>query len=119
MKPILTYVYSYYDNLSMFKRQIKEWKSYKKAMKDRLEIIVTDDCSQKTPIQESFPVLKNFDIPITIFQIKENVQWNWLACRNIGAHHSKSKWLLLTDMDHMIDKRDTKKLFNFLSGPQA
>jgi hypothetical protein len=39
---------------------------------------------------------------LRVFSIEEDRRWNWLAARNIGAHHAEPGWLLLTDMDHVV-----------------
>jgi len=38
-----------------------------------------------------------------------------LACRNIGAKHAKSDWLLLTDMGHMLSAQSMVLLLRVLS----
>ena len=115
MKKRLTFVYAYYDNKGMLIRQLQEWEQYPKEIKDQLSVIVTDDCSSKQPITELIPEFEKSSIDLTVYRITKKVPWNWLACRNIGAHYTKTKWLLMTDMDHMIDKQDAPKLFNVLN----
>lgn len=105
----LTLIYSYYKNKGMFIKQQQNWAEYTPKMKKAIEIIVTDDC---TPSEQSIdraiiqPIYPN----MRIFKIKEKVPWNWLQCRNIGARYSESDWILLTDMDHMIDFNTAKGL---------
>lgn len=113
MNKLITFVYAYYDNPNMFLRQMEEWNVYPNEIKKQLDIIVTDDCSKDKPLSDLPLNLKNIDI--RRFQITEKVQWNWLACRNIGASKANTKWLLLTDMDHMVDSVDIGDLFNFLN----
>ena len=111
MEKELTYVYAYYDNKTMLERQIKEWQKYPDNIKQKLEVIITDDCSSKQPISELISKFKRVDFATRIFRITKKVPWNWLACRNIGAHYAQSKWVLLTDMDHMVDRRDVETFF--------
>src|SRR6185436_13220201 len=63
-----------------------------------LKVIVVDDGSPSKPL--ALPD----DLPCAIrgFRIERDVPWNWLAARNIGAHHAQDGWLLLTDMDHEV-----------------
>ena len=119
MKKLLTYVYAYYENKQMLQRQLQEWQSYPQYVKDDLAIIVTDDCSSKQPITELCQDFKASDLDLKIFAITKKVPWNWLACRNIGAYHARTKWLLLTDMDHMVEKHDIEHLFLYLKSSRA
>lgn len=111
-KSLLTLVYSYYNNFVMLHRQIEEWDKYSQFVRDRLSIVITDDNSKKMPMPEiDFPEgVKGLQYRIT----GEKVPWNWLACRNIGAFHAKSKWLLLTDMDHMLSVGAAESLMHTL-----
>lgn len=100
MKPLITFVYSYYKNAGMFKIQQMNWISYPREIRDRIEFIVTDDCSQVTPARDN--IISNNKIDMSVYEIQKKVQWNWLECRNIGAHHARGQWILLTDMDHLV-----------------
>ena len=100
MRPMLTLVYSYYENWKMLQEQLKFWSEYPPNVLKHVEFIVTDDCSTNAPLNSAFVLPANLNI--RIFRITKKVPWNWLACRNIGAHHAKGDWLLLTDMDHVL-----------------
>ena len=111
---ILTLVYAYYDNPNMYRRQVQEWNSYPDWVKRRIQIIVTDDCSTKWPLRDVEE--KPDGVKIKRYQITKKVQWNWLACRNIGAYYSKAEFLLLTDMDHMVPVESAAKLMEMMVG---
>jgi predicted glycosyltransferase involved in capsule biosynthesis len=97
----LTLVYAYYRNFEMFKRQLQEWGRYPEEIRNQIEFIVTDDCSPKGQIHLAIPFIPA-GLNIRLFRITEKKAWNWLACRNIGAHHAAGGWILMTDMDHMV-----------------
>lgn len=99
----LTFVYAYYRNPAMFRRQLEEWGAYPDSLKSRIEFIVTDDCSPKGRIDECIGDIPK-GINTRIFRLLKKVPWNWLACRNIGAKYACGKWILMTDMDHMIGR---------------
>jgi hypothetical protein len=107
METKLTLVYSYFENRNMLKFQVGAWNSYSKKVKERLEVIVTDDCSRSKHAPEIPPVGFKF----RLFRITEKVPWNWLEARNIGALNADSKWLLLTDMDHVLSPKSAERLF--------
>ncbi len=94
----LTLVYPYYESPRFLARQFAHWWSYPDALRRWfVSAIVVDDGS---PTRAEPPLVQPF--PIRIFRIGVDVPWNWLAARNIGAHHAADGWLLLTDMDHLV-----------------
>ena len=95
----ITFVYSYYENAGMFKLQQEIWESYPADVRNQIEFIITDDCSAKNPARDNCIATK---LDMSLYEITKKVQWNWLECRNIGAHYAKGSWILLTDMDHVV-----------------
>lgn len=96
----ISFVYAYYENPEMFLLQQRTWKNYSLELRKQMEVLVTDDCSKKYPILKAIDHDNSYQL--SVFRIQEKVAWNWLEARNIGAHHAKGKWILLTDMDHMV-----------------
>jgi hypothetical protein len=99
-KPV-TFVYPYYENARFFQRQLRGWQEYPDALAAQVSIVVVDDGSPTTPAAR---VLAGHAprCRVRLFRIEPDVPWNWLAARNIGAHHAADGWLLLTDMDHVV-----------------
>lgn len=93
----VTFIVPYYECPIFFRRQLLHWRAYPEALRQHLSIIIVDDGSPSHPAR-----LEPFDSLVRIFRIGVDVRWNWLAARNIGAHHAAAGWLLLTDMDHMV-----------------
>ena len=93
----ITLVYPYYRCPQFFLRQQAHWNGLPDALREHLRVIVVDDGSPE-PIQK--PTASMVDL--RIFRIGVDVRWNWLAARNVGAHHAADGWLLLTDMDHVV-----------------
>lgn len=93
----VTFVYPYYQCRQFFRQQTTIWADYAADLRASLSIIVVDDGSpEPATIPEHVPC------DLRLFRIDVDVPWNWLAARNIGAHHAESGWLLLTDMDHVV-----------------
>lgn len=92
----LTFIYPYYENAAFLQKQLAHWAGYPADIRDHLSVIVVDDGSP-TPA-----TITDFPFPVRLFRIEVDVRWNWLAARNLGAHHAEDGWLLLTDMDHMV-----------------
>ncbi|HEY6020124.1 MAG TPA: glycosyltransferase family A protein [Candidatus Paceibacterota bacterium] len=96
----LSLVMAYYDNPTMLRKQYETIAEYSNATKDAMEYIVVDDGSPRWPARD---VPRPEGLPkFSLFRIKKDVPWNQDAARNIGVHHSLGKWLLLTDMDHLV-----------------
>ena len=93
----VTLVYPYYQCAQFFTTQLGVWRDYPCELSAFVRVIVVDDGS---PQPASLPT----DRPcgLRLFRIEQDVPWNWLAARNIGAHHADDGWLLLTDMDHVV-----------------
>lgn len=88
----VTLVVPYYQNALFLETQAAIWRTYP----SEASIVLVDDGS---PEPAKLP--SGLD-RVRLFRIDQDVPWNWLAARNIGAHHAADGWLLLTDMDHVV-----------------
>jgi hypothetical protein len=88
----VTLVLPYYQNATFIETQMATWRTYP----NDVSVVVVDDGS---PVPA---VLPDVDGRARLFRIEQDIPWNWLAARNIGAHHASHGWLLLTDMDHVV-----------------
>ena len=89
----VTYIVPFYENQVFFERQLRHWQA---AAWPTVSHLVVDDGS---PVPAQIVV----DVPrLRLFRIEQDVRWNWLAARNIGAHEAEDGWLLLSDMDHVV-----------------
>ena len=93
----VTLVVPYYENATFLERQADIWATYPPTV----AVVVVDDGSP-TPARppRARPGLAGGRV--RLFRIEQDIPWNWLAARNIGAHHADDGWLLLTDMDHVV-----------------
>lgn len=92
----VTFIYPFYCNQHFLEQQVAGWGHYPQELREHITAIVVDDGS---PEPATLPVAA---VPIRLFRIHEDRRWNWLAARNIGAHHAPDGWMLLTDMDHVV-----------------
>lgn len=99
IKPV-TLIYPYYDNPAFLARQVAHWATFPAELAARFSAIIVDDGSPSPAVDVLSRVAMPF--PLRLFRIEKDVRWNWLAARNLGAHHAGAGWLLLTDMDHML-----------------
>jgi glycosyltransferase involved in cell wall biosynthesis len=98
MKPRrVTMVLPFYENHAFIRTQARHWETWPADVREHLEVVVVDDGSP-----EPLEPLSVTGVRVRQFRIDVDVRWNWLAARNIGAHHAAGEWLLLTDMDHVV-----------------
>lgn len=96
----VTFIYPFFENSQFLARQLEHWRHYPPEVCAHLSAIVVDDCSPDPASDVIRGQLRPF--PLRLFRIEKKARWNWIAARNIGAHHASDGWLLLTDMDHMV-----------------
>lgn len=92
-----TVILPFYLNRHFFAQQVAGWAQWSDELRAAVSVIVVDDGSPEPAVMPN-PV----PLSLRLFRIHEDRQWNWLAARNIGAHHAADGWMLLTDMDHVL-----------------
>ncbi|HEX5085922.1 MAG TPA: glycosyltransferase family A protein [Blastocatellia bacterium] len=99
----IQFVYPYYENPKFFQIQLDTWRSYPPTLRERIKVIVVDDGSPDSPAEY---VLRGQEFPyqLRLFRIEVDVRWNWSAARNIGMRHAEEGWVVMTDMDHVIER---------------
>lgn len=108
-KPV-TFVYPYYENSGFLEYQINAWKQYPDNLREMISVIVVDDGSPDEHAHRVIGEMLPLPFSIRLFRIAVDVRWNWLAARNIGMHHAKDGWCLMTDMDHVVSASLAHKL---------
>lgn len=103
-----TLIMPYYENSKFLASQITHWQGRLPAeLTDHMKLIIVDDGSPQHSAADVFkgywPIDSNFEMQL--YRIEEDVRWNWLAARNIGAKNAKTEWIMLTDMDHVLPKQ--------------
>lgn len=103
MKPT-TLIMAYYENHGMLQRHYNQISALPAKLRDLLHVIIVDDGSPNAPAQPpKADQMKG--VALQIYRMEQDVRWNQDACRNIGAHHAETEWLLLTDIDHMVPQK--------------
>jgi glycosyltransferase involved in cell wall biosynthesis len=90
----------YYMNQGMLDEQLRRLAGLPAAILEQLELIVVDDGS---PNGEAVANVRHvIGCPVRVFRIDVDIRWNQDAARNIGAQEAEARWLLLTDIDHVV-----------------
>lgn len=93
----ITIIISYYENPQMLARQYEQFSSFHPGVLARLSLTVIDDGS---PVHAAYP--PKISIDLSMYRMLVDVRWNQDACRNLGVAQANTKWLLLTDIDHLL-----------------
>ena len=106
----LTLVYSYYESPQMLAEHYRVWSEYSTDLKDKIAIVIVDDCSKKQAQDVSRPSgLPNLEI----YRILIKLDWNWDTARNIGVSKASSYWVLMTDIDHLVTEDCLRTILSY------
>jgi hypothetical protein len=109
--PDLTLVMPTYLNNGMLARQYEGWAAWPDELKRRLEVIIVDDGSPvpaaEVPLPPGLPLVR-------IYRVAKDIPWHQHGARNLGAHVASEGWLLLTDMDHVLEAEAAERLLALL-----
>jgi hypothetical protein len=82
--------------------QYEQWAAYPEDLKEQIEIVLVDDGSPEpavdVPRPEGLPQLR-------LYRVLVDKPWNQNGCTNLGAFVASGKWLLITDMDHVVSRQ--------------
>ncbi len=102
MTPKLSLTYKFYRNPEMLAFQYEQWAAYPEDLKEQIEIVLVDDGSPEpavdVPRPEGLPQLR-------LYRVLVDKPWNQNGCTNLGAFVASGKWLLITDIDHVVSRR--------------
>lgn len=97
----LTFITAYFENRGMLAEQQRVWAAYAPELRARFHVVVTDDCSPAG--LEAKPAFEPVAIAsYRLYRALEKKRWNWLFGRNLGWQQASTKWILLTDIDHVL-----------------
>ena len=104
-KKPLTIIYSLYNVQDKLKQiHIDNWKTYPDELKENINIILVDDCSD-TP----FDLELDFPINLTVARITTDVGYNIGGAKNLGFYLASKGWCFSTDIDHILPAEECKK----------
>ena len=109
---MISLVIPYYMNPSMLRAQYANFRTWPSKVRKGIKIIIVDDGSPRDPAAN---VPRPYGLPeIEIYEVLIDKPWHQHGARNLGAHVADPGWLLLTDMDHMLEAEPATDLFNMV-----
>src|SRR6218665_2501818 len=112
MKESISLCMPYYMNPGMLAEHYRQWAAWPDAVKRRVEVVLVDDASPSGP---ALDVERPADLPaISIYRVAVDIPWHQDGARNLSAHVAAGRWLVLTDMDHMLRADDAVRLLDHI-----
>jgi len=109
----LSLVYTFYNNEEFrLNTQINIWESYSISVKDKLNIVIVDDCA-RVPIHTL--LTRKIDAKVEFYRIKEDLKWNTPGALNLGILNAPTDWVLWLDSDCFLKNDDMENLMENLS----
>ena len=102
MTKLITIILSYYNQNDFLKYHLNIWNEYPEHIRDKFTFFIMDDCSK----ENANDVLKNIDLKnldLHIYRSKKDIYCNISGVRNLGAQQCQTDWLVLLDMDTIIN----------------
>lgn len=111
----LTIIFSTYGQPLMLEKQVEVLASYPDELKNRLAIIIADDCG--TPpvgLEDVEPLLSGFR-RVEVFRVEKDIPWNQPGARNLAMHHA-SGWCLMLDCDMTFSVEMMNRALDAIAG---
>jgi len=105
-KITVSIVSAYYDNAEMTRFMADWYNRFSAETREMIELVLVDDGSQKAPLGS---LDLRLNLPHQFYRIRRDIPWNQDGARNIGCHHARGPWLLLTDADHVFEEAEVRK----------
>lgn len=106
----LALCYKYFDNPKMLAYQYERWAGYRRDLKDRIQVVVVDDASRQVA---AIDVPRPDDLPeLRMYRITTDRDWGQNGATNLSAFVASAEWLLITDMDHVVNETLLDYLLN-------
>jgi len=120
----LSIIFPYYRNPRMLHKHMLVWQDeWPSALKREVEIVIVDDGSPDDTAADALASMwdggRTGLPPISLYRVTEDRPWHQHGARNLGAHVAKAKWLLMTDMDHIVSSSVLAETLRLLSTMHA
>ncbi len=108
MVPDISIITHYHNHPQKVLEQIAYWESLPPSFLSRVEFILVDDCSEKSP------AIPSTILDLRVFRIATRIAWNQTGARNLGAFTSRGKWGLFFDLDQRFCPKPIENTLNHL-----
>lgn len=110
----ITFCLSYYNQgLDILNKHIELWKKYDEEIKKRITFMIIDDCSKET-LEDKIKFLNIDDLNISIYRVEKDLYCNIAGVRNLSATECNTEWMLILDMDTLVNNIMAEKLIEII-----
>ena len=110
---MITICLSYYNqSLNILLKHIENWKSFPNNILDQFKFCIVDDCS-KIPIDQMLKDVDLSNLSIKLYRVKQDLNCNIGGVRNLAATQCSTPWMVILDMDTVIDRKVATSLVEF------
>ena len=105
---------SFYNQNEVLVKQVNEWKSWRKEIRDQFSFCIIDDCSKKSALD----ILTGVDLSeldISIYRVLEDLYCNIAGVRNLSAKECKTDWMVILDMDTFVSEELASNMLGLTS----
>jgi predicted O-linked N-acetylglucosamine transferase (SPINDLY family) len=105
----LSLITHHYNGHEAAKKLVKHLESLPNSIKDSIELIIIDDCSESAESIDS-----NLD-NLKQYRITDDIPWNQAGSRNLGTFLATSAWGLFFDIDQLPNEAGLLKILSQLA----
>lgn len=98
----------YYENAGVLRTHLETWLRYPEAIRRTMTVTIADDGSPNSPAAEVVP--SDYPIDVRIYRVLVDLVWNQCGARNLAMTHVPDDWVLVTDIDHVLEPDDARTL---------
>lgn len=110
----LTLVHPFFGEDKRFDMLYNHWMQYRPGIKDKLKIVIADDCG--TPEIHTLmrpSKLKRCDIDLSIYRILQDLKYNTPGALNLGIMIADTEYILIMDSDCTFLDEEMHKIMSF------
>lgn len=104
----LNLAFPYYDNAGVLRQHLAEWLKYPTKIRDSMTVTIADDGSPTNHANDVVPA--DYPIDVRIYRVDVDLVWNQCGARNLAMWHVPDDWVLVTDIDHVLEADEARKL---------
>lgn len=110
---MITINLSFFNQNEILIKHIETWINYPDEIRNKFNFIIIDDHSNNNPVD----ILKNLNlnlnnINLNIYRVNDNLICNIAGVRNLGAKECTTEWMVILDMDTLIDNKMAEQIIN-------
>lgn len=105
---------SFYNQEEILKKHVSGWVSWSEEILKNFSFCIVDDCSKKLATE----VIKNIDITnidLSVLRVKDDLFCNIAGVRNLSAQECKTDWMVILDMDTLINEKLAKSMLGLIN----